>query len=132
MDRLDLDVLQFFDGHLSALPLFEAVDALLRAEFPTASRRVQKTQITYSGRHVFACLSFARVGRKAERPDPFLTLTLGLPEPPASPRVAVRTEVRPGRWTVHIVLGSEEDLDRELRAWLRAAWDFAERPSAPR
>ena len=88
---------------------------------------MQKTQITYDHRHVFACVSFARVKRKAELPERWLTLTLGLPYPLESERVAAKTEVYPGRWTTHIVLSSERELDEALSAWLEAAYDFSER-----
>ena len=88
---------------------------------------MQKTQITYFHRHVFACISFARVKRKAELPESWLTLTLGLPCPLQSERVAVKTEPYPGRWTTHIVLGSEKELDEELLSWLDRAYDFSER-----
>ena len=78
-------------------------------------------------RHVFACVSFARVRKKAERPEPWLTFTLGLPAPLESPRAAVQTEPYPGRWTVHVVLGDPAELDEELLAWTRLAYDFSER-----
>lgn len=127
MQELDFDTLLFFDGNRSALPLFTALEAKLFERFPEAEKRVQKTQITYYHRHVFACVSFARVKRKAVLPETWLTLTLGLPYPLESERVAVKTEVYPGRWTTHIVLGSEAELDGELLDWLEQAYAFSER-----
>ena len=126
---MDAETLLFFDGHASALPIFEAFEAMLRDRFPEAGKRVQKTQITYYHRHVFACVSFLRVKRKNELPDPYLVITLGLPEPLASGRAAVQTEPYPGRWTVHIVIGRPEEIDEELTAWVRQAYDFSERKS---
>ena len=127
MREAELDSLLFFNAQPDALPLFLALEEKLFARFPGARKRVQKTQITYYHKHVFACVSFARVRRKAELPRPWLTLTLGLPSPPASDRVAMKTEVRPGRWTMHLVLGSEEELDEELMGWLEEAYAFSER-----
>ena len=124
---MDAETLLFFDGHASALPIFEAFEAMLRDMFPEAGKRVQKTQITYYHRHVFACVSFLRVKRKSELPDPYLVITLGLPEPLASGRAAVQTEPYPGRWTVHIVVGRPEEIDEELTAWVRQAYDFSEK-----
>ena len=86
-----------------------------------------RTQITFYHRHVFACVSFARVKRKAELPSPYLVLTLGLPYPLQSGRVAVKTEPYPGRWTTHIVIGSPEEIDGELLSWVREAYAFSER-----
>ena len=76
---------------------------------------------------MFACVSFARVRRKAELPETWLTLTLGLPYPLDSARVAVKTEVYPGRWTTHLVLSSAAELDGELLGWLDEAYEFSQR-----
>ena len=127
MRELDFDTLLFFEGHRSALPIFAALEDRLLARFPEAEKRVQKTQITYYHRHVFACVSFARVKRRADLPEPWLTLTLGLPYPLESERVAVKTEVYPGRWTTHLVIGSEAELDEELLGWLEQAYAFSQR-----
>ena len=124
---MDLDMLRFLDGHHEALTLFEALEEAIYARFPETKKRVQKTQISYFHRYVFACVSFARVKRKAELPRGFLTLSLGLPYPLESERVAVKTEVYPGRWTTHIVLGAKEELDGELLGWLEEAYAFSER-----
>ena len=125
MREIDADTLMFFDRHTAALPLYRAFEAVLFASFPVVNKRVQKTQITFSNRHVFACVSFARVKRKAELPAGYMVLTLGLPAPLASERVAVKTEPYPGRWTHHIVVSKPEELDEELLSWVRDAYDFA-------
>ena len=104
MRELDLDTLMFFDAHRDALPIFTALEATLYEHFPEMQKRVQKTQITYYHKHVFACVSFARVKR-----------------------VAVKTEVYPGRWTTHLVIGSLEELDEELLSWIEQAYVFSER-----
>ena len=127
MRELDEDTLLFFDTPPGALELFAALEEAIFARFPETRNRVQKTQITYYHRHVFACVSFARVRRKADLPATWLTLTLGLPYPLDSERVAVKSEVYPGRWTTHLVLGSAAELDGELLGWLDEAYDFAER-----
>ena len=127
MRELDADALMFFDQHMDILPLYQAFEELLFDSFPVVNKRVQKTQITFSNRHVFACVSFARVKRKAELPMRFIVITLGLPAPLDSERVAVKTEPYPGRWTHHFVVSREEELDEELLSWVRQAYDFADR-----
>jgi hypothetical protein len=116
----------FFEGHEDALPLYMLFEERLSATFPSTRKRVQKTQITFVNRHVFACVSFARVKRKAELPSPYLVITLGLPYPLESERVAVKTEPYPGRWTTHIVVGTSGELDDELFCWIAQAYGFAE------
>ena len=125
MRELDADALMFFDQHMDILPLYQAFEELLFDSFPVVNKRVQKTQITFSNRHVFACVSFARVKRKAELPMRFIVITLGLPAPLDSERVAVKTEPYPGRWTHHIVVNKPEELDEKLLSWVREAYDFA-------
>ena len=125
MRELDADALMFFDQHMDILPLYQAFEELLFDSFPVVNKRVQKTQITFSNRHVFACVSFARVKRKAELPMRFIVITLGLPAPLDSERVAVKAEPYPGRWTHHIVVNKPEELDEELLSWVREAYDFA-------
>ena len=125
MRELDADALMFFDQHMDILPLYQAFEELLFDSFPVVNKRVQKTQITFSNRHVFACVSFARVKRKTELPMRFIVITLGLPAPLDSERVAVKSEPYPGRWTHHIVVNKPEELDEELLSWVREAYDFA-------
>ena len=123
---MEPDILQFFTVQPAALPIYEALEAEIRALFPDARRRVQKTQITFDHRCVFACVSFLRVLNKALLPNPYLVLTLGLPGPLDSARAAVQTEPYPGRWTVHIPLGRPDEVDAELLSWLRASYAFSE------
>ena len=124
-DMPDAATLLFFNGHEKALPLYAAFEKKLMAGFPEARKRVQKTQITFLNRHVFACVSFARVRKKAELPDPYITVTLGLPGPLESERAAVSTAPYPGRWTVHIPVGTPEEIDGELMGWIGQAYGFA-------
>lgn len=126
MYQASLDELLFFDGHSGAVPLYEAFAEALFERFPATSLRVQKTQITFSNRHVYACVSFARVKKKAELPEPYLVITLGLPFPLASPRVPVRTEPYPGRWTNHVLVSAPSELDGEFWEWVGQAYGFSE------
>ncbi len=123
---MDTDTLLFFDKNLSALPLYEIFEAKIYELFPAAKKRVQKTQISFSNRHIFACVSFARVKKKAELPSPYLVITLGLPCPLDSDRVAAKSEPYPGRWTTQIVVGTADELDDELFSWVHQAYVFSE------
>ena len=126
-ERLDSDTLLFFDGHSDVLELYLALEQRLYGTFPVVNKRVRKTQISFFNRNVFACVSFARVRRKAELPKGWLTLTLGLPAPLESARVAVKTEPYPGCWTHHFVISRREELDAELLCWIGEAYAFADR-----
>ena len=127
MNFINQDTLLFFNQCRTALPLYEAFADKIATQFPNSKIKVQKTQITFSNRHVYACVSFLRVKRKAELPDGYFVLTLGLPYPLQSGRVAAKTEAYPGRWTTHIVIREMSDLDEELFEWVRKAYDFSEK-----
>ncbi len=123
--EIDPDTLLFFSGHREALRLYPALEDAFYGMGPDVGKRVRKTQISFYNRHVFACVSFARVRRKAEMPEGFIVITLGLPSPLESRRVAVRSEPYPGRWTHHIIVSRPEELDHELLSWIREAYEFA-------
>ena len=127
MDHTELDEALFFDAVPGAYPIYRAFKYAVLKACPEARLRVQKTQITFRNPRVFACASLLRAGRKAELPNPWLTVTLGLPYRLESPRAAICTEPYPGRWTTHIVLGSPEEVDEELLRWADEAYDFAAR-----
>lgn len=126
MHELNQAEIAFFTDREDALPLYQAFTDRLFAEFPRIGFRVQKTQITFTNRHVFACVSFARVKKQAELPRPYLVVTIGLPFALDEPRVAVQTEPYPGRWTHHIVITRESEVDDELFSWIREAYLFSD------
>ena len=117
----------FFAGDPVAWGLYETLKKELVWRYPEMEVRVAKTQVSFFDRLMFGCVSFARVRRKAEMPAHFITLTLCLPEPVDSPRIAVKCEPYPGRWTHHIVLSSPDEIDAELLAWIDRAHQFAQR-----
>ena len=122
---MDQNTLFFFDEKPQAIPLYERFEGRLLAELPGVSVKVQKTQITFSNRRGFAFVSFLKARRAKDRPEPYLTVTLGLGRREDSPRIDQVSEPYPGRWTHHIVIGSAEEVDDELMAWVREAYDFA-------
>ena len=127
MDLIHQDILLFFNQHQTVLPLYEAFSGKMATQFPDSKIKVQKTQITFSNRHIYACVSFLRVKKKAELPDSYFVLTLGLPYPLESERVAAKTEPYPGRWTTHIIISKIYDLDEDLFAWVGQAYEFSEK-----
>jgi hypothetical protein len=117
------DVMFFFDGHAGALPLYGALAERLLSEYPTTEIQVRKTQIGFHDGRLYCCASLTPVRRRAERPEPFLTVTFSLDAPEPSPRL-ICVPVRPNRFTHHAIIGSASDIDDELLAWLRASHDL--------
>ena len=119
------DILMFFDGHMELLALYEALEARILSAWPDTQVVVRKTQISFYGARMFACVSFLRPRPKRELPGAYITLTLGFPCRKDSPRAAACCEARPGRWTHHIPLFGPPD--EEIMEWIREARDFANR-----
>ena len=126
MDDATRDATAFFGQHEAVYPLYEVFYEKLLAEFPDTRVKVQKSQISYYNRHLFACVSFLKARKKAGLPDDYFVLTLGLPAPLESAWAAAKTEPYPGRWTTHFVISSPSDLDEELFGWVAQAYWFAQ------
>ena len=126
MDFINQDIILFFDQHQTLLPLYEAFAGKMAERFPDTKTKVQKTQITFSNRHVYACISFLRAKKKAELPVSYFVLTLGLPYPLESRRVAAKTEPYPGRWTHHVLIAGTGEIDDELMGWVKEAAAFSD------
>ncbi len=127
LDVREEDELLFFAAKPAALPLYEAFRESVLNLWPDTRIEVKKTQISFFNRRMFAAVSFTPVRKTKDRPDPFLTITFGLPYREDSARIDVATEPYPNRWTHHVMIGSREEIDDELLSWITAAADFAER-----
>lgn len=66
------DLLRFFDGRPDSLALYEALFQRLDAAFPEASVKVQKSQVSFYGRRLFAMASLPR-----RKKDPGLVVSFG-------------------------------------------------------
>lgn len=124
-ERYESDVLFFFDGRPLELALYQTLFRSMETAFPGASVRVQKTQISFYGRHLFAAVSLP-VRRRKGWPEHCIVVTIGLSYRLESPRIAVAVEPYPNRWTHHVLVSGEEQIDGELLDWLKEAWAFSE------
>lgn len=122
---MDQSTLFFFNQHPEAIPLYEAFEERILSELEGVAIQPQKSQITLKNRRVFGAVSFLPARKAKARPDPYITITLGLNRRENSPRVDQASEPYPGRWTHHLVIGSVGEIDDELMAWVREAYDFA-------
>ena len=124
-ETISAEELFFFNRKPAALPMYEVFRASVLAGVPGAWIDVRKTQISFFDRHMFAAVSFTPVRKAKDRPDPFLTITFGLPCRIASARISAAAEPYPGRWTHHVMIGTTEEIDDELLAWIREAAECA-------
>ncbi len=121
------DVLFFFDQYREALPLYEAFADRVTKEIENVRIKVQKSQISFYNKHLFACVSFAKIRKKKDCPAVYIVVTFGLDHKLDSPRIEVAAEPYPGRWTHHLILADEGELDGELMLWIKEAAAFSNR-----
>ena len=121
------EVLYFFDKHPDALPLYETFERKVKELVPDILVKVQKTQISFYNKHMFACVSFARVRKKKDCSEDFIVVTISFNHKLESPRIDIATEPCPNRWTHHLLISDESEIDEELMDWIGEAAEFAER-----
>ena len=119
------DVLFFFNGRQRELALYQELVRQMDSLFPDMSVKVGKSQISFYNRHLFAAASIP-LRRKKGWPKECLMVTLGLTRPLPPTIAAVSTEPYPGRWTNHILVENEGQIDIRLLSLLREAWDFSQ------
>ena len=114
-DFTNIDAMQFFDRRPRELELYQDFEDKVFAACPETHIRVQKTQITFENRHGFAFVSLPRRN----------VVSFGLSYRVDSPRIWVATEPYPNRWTHHMLISDESQLDEEVLGWIKEAAAFA-------
>ena len=122
---MNTDILFFFNDHMDALPLYERLEELILEQISDAKIKVSKTQISFSDKRGFAFVSSNPCRKVNDRADVWMTVTFGLSYRKDSPRIDVATEPYPNRWTHHVMVGSEEEIDAHLMGWIREAAEFS-------
>lgn len=123
-EQYPMDLACFFQDRPEEAALYAALYEAMDAAFPQAQVKVQKTQISFYQRHLFAAVSLP-IRRRKDWPAHCIVLTLGLPALLDSPRIAMAVEPYPGRWTHHILINAPDQIDAQLLAWLQEARAFA-------
>lgn len=123
--HITMEELLFWDGWNAYVPLYETLRNTLAQTYPDLRIKVSKSQISFYNRHMFAMVS-PPARRKKGWPRDFILVSFGLSHPVQSPRIAVCTEAYQNRWTHHVLVEREEELDEELFAWIDEAYQFSE------
>ena len=122
---MDDGVFFFFGEHMEALPIYKRLENAILIRIPDVKIKTAKTQITFANKRGFAFVSFNPCRRAKDRPAVWMTVTFGLGCRKGSSRIDVATEPYPGRWTLHVMVGSAEEIDEELLGWIQEAAEFA-------
>lgn len=121
---MSFDEIAFFNRMPQMLPLYAALREKLERAYPDMDVRVAKTQISFRNRHVFAMASLPW-RRVKGWPEAYLLVSFGLPCRKESPRIAQAVEAYPNRWTHHVLVVTEDEIDDTLMSWLDEAFWFS-------
>lgn len=120
-----LDEMMFFEPWPQLFELYEVLKTALKQRYPDMKIKVTKSQISFSNRHMFACVS-GPIKRKKDWPKEFVLVTFGLSHPLEHERIAMKALPYPNRWTHHVIITEPEDVDEELMSWISEAYYFSE------
>jgi hypothetical protein len=113
---------EFFSGREESRRIFEALRAAIEVLDPV-DVRVTKSQVAFRRRKAFAWAWVPdRYLRGGHAP---LVLTLSFARPDHSKRWKQIVEPAPGRFTHHLELYAESEIDDQVRGWLQEAWAAA-------
>lgn len=119
---------RFFKGRPEAFLLFEALRKEVEA-LGTVEIEVMKTQITFQANRKFAWVWLPQMWIR-KRAETSITLTFSLDREVRHPKIVEAVEPRPGKWTHHILIDALEDIDDEVRGYLKEAYAIGVRPQS--
>jgi hypothetical protein len=114
---------EFFASYTDSRRLFDALHAAVTAIGPS-EMRVTKSQVAFRRGKAFAWAWIP--GQYLRWRIAPLVLTLALRRRDPSPRWKKVVEPYPGRFTHHLEIWVEEEIDNQVRQWLREAWEAAD------
>ncbi len=120
---MDDAVPSFFSKMPQALSLFLKLSEKLCSEYPAVSIKIQKTQIAFSDKRNFA-LVWLPIRKMKDRPDVYIIISFFLPYCSNSSRIVQAVEPYPGRWTHHVIISGESEIDSELMGLIGESYDF--------
>jgi hypothetical protein len=109
-----------FAGKTESLKLFHVVQKYIESLGPVRMEAM-KSQISFGTRTKFAWVWLPPSWSKS-RPENSIVITFGLRRHVEHERIVQAVEPRSGRWTHHVIIEKEADLDEAVRAWLREAY----------
>jgi hypothetical protein len=117
-----MEAAEYFRGEPDALVIHRAVESAV-ASIGEAEARVSKSQVGFYRRHPFAATWKPSQYLAGDRAP--LVLSVYLPARDSSSRWKEVVEPSKSRFTHHIELWSERDVDELVRSKLQEAWEHA-------
>lgn len=117
-----MDTGLFFAGEPQMEALYRILEERMLARCGDFTVEVKRASLSLRNRYLFAWVTMRR---RKRGPAEYIMLGFGLSFRAESPRLTQVSEPYPGRWTHHVRLSSEADIDDELMDWIAAAYGFA-------
>lgn len=123
---MDDEVVRFFDKMPEAISLFLGIEAAIRKNMEQVSIKFQKSQIAFSSKRSFAYV-WLPPRKIKDRLVTYVILSFGLDREIVDPRMEESLQTARNRFMNHMIISQIEDIDEKLLAWLKEAYEFANR-----
>ena len=120
-----LTIKGLFAGRPAALLLFHAVRHFIESLGPVTAEAT-KIQVSFGTARKFARVWLPQLWIKAQ-PDSSITLAFALDRCVVHDRIRQAVEPYRGRWTHHVVISQESDLDEDVKGWLSEVYTWPAR-----
>lgn len=120
--RKEIDA--FFSGQEDRIKLYMSIEEMIKSIGPLTID-IMKSQISFGTKYKFAWV-WLPPDSSHKRPKNSVVLSFGLDHRVESKHIAEAVEPYPGRWTHHIIIQDEADLNTDVNKWIRQAYAFSQ------
>lgn len=120
-----------FAGHPRRLALYRAFRDRVLALGDDIEIAPKKTQVTFRTKRAFAWAWLPQLWNRS-RPDASVTISFEADHPVHDTRIVDTVRTGDARWTHHLVVEDEGDLDDEVGAWFADAYAWSQEGSRRR
>lgn len=120
--RKEIDA--FFSGQEDRIKLYMSIEEMIKSIGPLTID-IMKSQISFGTKYKFAWV-WLPPDSSRKRPKNSVVLSFGLDHRVESKHIAEAVEPYPGRWTHHIIIQDEADLNADVNKWIRQAYAFSQ------
>ena len=115
------EYIDFFDFDPGCIAIFEALRDVLLEKYPDMQVFRQKTCLSFRDPRPFCYVSRAKAWNRKKNAERYVVLSFALSMPVPDERIHYCVQVTPNRFTHHVAVGSVDEIDDQLLAWLHMA-----------
>ncbi len=121
---MNQDILTLFDKMPDALPFYEQLEKQILDTFADVTFKVGKTQVSFYNKYGFAWV-WPPYRKVKGWPEVYMGVTFGLGHKLEHPRIIEAVQPYPNRWTHHVLVQHEEEIDAQLLSWISDSYYFS-------